>query len=310
MNFTYLTASKINDAAVHPAAFIEACENRYHSEIEKLAQTVCENKGIKVVMIAGPSGSGKTTTSKILTDYLAEKGISAQAVSLDDFYLPGELLPVLENGEVDIESVNSLDIELLREFLKEIIASGTAYMPKYTFGVQKRELNAIRVDVSGAGVLIVEGLHALNPLITDMLGSSIYKVYISVAEAITLQSGEKLSSKKIRFMRRAIRDEKFRNADLNATLKQWDNVLEGEEKYLYPNKCYADTVLATLHPYEIGVYKEHFIGLVQNADKNGEDYAYAAHIAEMIGEFNAVDAGYIPQNSLIREFIGDGKYSY
>ncbi len=311
MNSTINTVSKINNQALNPQEFIKFCEDNYHNEIKELADTIFKNRDIKVVMIAGPSGSGKTTTAAILKEYLKNVGISATTVSLDDFYLPFDELPILENGEADTESVDSLDIPLIQKCLSSVILTGEAKWPKFDFKKKIRIDNANYVDIRSGGIIIVEGLHALNPVIIKMLDSkNIYKVYISVSDSVYNDAGEEvLSSKKVRFIRRTLRDEKFRNSDINVTLGMWPQVLNGEEHYLYPFKPYADKIIVTLHPYELCVYKNHFEQMVHSADKNHPVYEYATIVLNGLQGFSSISPDLVPLNSLIREFIGDGIFN-
>lgn len=305
------TVSEINRAAQNARTFINECEKNYHEEIMELARYICKNKHIKIIMIAGPSGSGKTTTAHILKEYIKDTGVNARTVSLDNFYLDRESLPVLASGEADTESVNSLDLNCIQKSLLEIIKNGMGFLPRYDFKIGKRIENAEKIDIRDGGIIIVEGLHALNPVITDMLPrESLYKIYISVSAGIFDNGGNAvLSSRKIRFIRRTLRDEKFRNADINTTMKMWPLVISGEENYLYPFKPCADKVLVTLHPYELCVYKGCFLEMMETAERENPLYSYAEKIASVLRQLCSIDASAVPYGSLIREFIGGGKYN-
>lgn len=294
----------------NPKSFIEECEEAYHNEIRGIVNHIVGNKHLKIIMLAGPSGSGKTTTAHILRKHLDDNGVHTQVVSLDDFYKNRDALPVI-NGRTDAESVYALDLVELKFCLSKIAAFGKCNIPVFDFTTGKSIKAAQTIDISDDGVLIVEGLHALNPVITENLSKeTLYKIYISVNNSINSSIGkELLSSRKIRLMRRAIRDERARGADITKTLKMWTQVVEGEEKYLYPYKKQADKILITLHPYEPCLYKEHFLQMMATVDKNAENYAYANSVVAALRNFEEINSDLIPENSLIREFIGGGKYN-
>lgn len=291
--------------------FIIECEKEYIDGIFTAAKEIADNDDIKIVSLAGPSGSGKTTSAHILADRLCELGETTIIVSLDDFYFSGDNLPILKNGKRDIESVNALDSGLIKECLNEIILYGKTMLPKYDFKTKTSHKKAKSVDIGNRGIVIVEGLHALNPVITDLVPrENIYKIYVSVNEGILDDNGKKLlSSRQIRLMRRAIRDENFRNSDINTTLTMWEDVVAGERKYLYCFKDTADFTLKTLHSFEPALYKKRFTQMLLELDKNHSGYDYFLKTVNGVSKFYELSHSLIPHNSLIREFIGDGKYN-
>ncbi len=291
----------------NPQEFIEKCEKAYLDRISLVSQIIADDDNIKIVAIAGPSGSGKTTTAHILREKLEALGEKTAVVSLDDFYLPREQLPVLPDGSLDIESVNSLDIKLIKKCFNEIIDNGKALLPRYDFKTRSRIENDIKVDIGNRGIVIVEGLHALNPVIADVVArKNIYKIYISVTTPIETESGEQLlSSRQIRLIRRTLRDERSRGATPTDTLLLWNNVFEGERKYLYCFKNTADVKLATLHAYELCVYKERFCKMRQSVSPKTPCYDSFIAAANVLERFEGIDSSLVPANSLIREFIGD-----
>lgn len=304
------TLNEINKMASEcPKEFIKLCNKEYLDNIINIARHIEADDDIKIVAIAGPSGSGKTTTAHILQDSLESLGESVAVVSLDDFYLPVGKLPILPDGSVDIESVNSLDISLIKDCFDGIIKYGKASLPHYDFKTKSRIQNAETLDVGSRGIVIVEGLHAMNPLISDLVArKNIFKIYISVNRSVEDQNGvQLLSSRQIRLVRRVLRDDRFRGSSATETLHLWNNVIDGERKYLYCFKDTADIQLVTFHPYELGVYRERFGKMRSTVNKNAPCYDYFIKTANALERFAAIDSALVPDNSLIREFIGDLK---
>ena len=302
------TLSEINRAIKEDAAgFIRKCENEYREEINEIAKRIADNDDIKIVAIAGPSASGKTTTAHILRKRLESLGEKTEVISLDDFYLPLGKIPLLPDGNRDIESVRALDIPCIEKAFKSIIKTGSAILPKFDFLTKTRVKNAGRVDIGERGIVIVEGLHALNPVITDLVNKkNIIKIYISVNVPIENESGEQiLSSRQIRLARRILRDERFRGASAKETLFLWNKVVEGEGKYLYCFKNTADIKLTTLHSFEPCVYREPFCRMRSSVDSGTPCYEYFIRTVNVLEQFCAITTESIPDDSLIREFIGN-----
>ena len=306
------TLQTINEYALNdPAGLVEKAENHYDREITETAQRIADDDSLKIVAIAGPSASGKTTTAHILSEKLQNLGEQTEVVSLDDFYLPTEQLPLTEDGKYDIESVNALDKALMKKCFGEIISTGRTELPKYNFAEKRRILSARSIDISGRGIVIVEGLHALNPVITDLVPrKNIFKAYISVNRSVFDDNGDVLlTSRQIRLMRRVLRDRIFRGSSVNETLALWKGVVEGEKKYLYCFKDTADVLIKTLHIYEPCLYRNDFCALCDETQNITDCRDYFLKTAEAVRKFVPLDEALIPHNSLIREFIGEGKYN-
>lgn len=300
---------QINKAAKSPELFVKNAEKNYLREVYSAAERIADNDNIKIVALAGPSASGKTTTAHILCERLAKIGEKTTVVSLDDFYLPPENLPVLPDGRKDFESVNSLNIELINKCFNEIITVGKTMLPRFDFITKKSIPNDRLCDITDNGIVIVEGLHALNPLITDLVPrENIFKAYISVNCSIEDNFGEQLlSSRQIRLVRRTLRDRVFRGSSVNDTLKLWNGVVEGERKYLYCFKNTADAQIRTLHVYEPCIYRDDFIKLKDEISKDSVCYEYFMRTLNAMEKFSPLSAEFVPEKSLIREFIGDKK---
>ena len=305
------TLQVINDFALNsPRELIARAERHYDRELSDIAKRISEDDDIKIVALAGPSASGKTTTAHILREKLRELDEETEIISLDDFYLPIDSLPLLEDGTRDIESVNALDIPLINKCFNEIIRTGKTVLPKFKFSTKERIINAREIDLSGRGIAIVEGLHALNPLITDLVPSkNIFKAYISVNRGIVNEDGSRLlSSRQIRLARRVLRDRTFRGTPVNETLSLWQGVVEGEEKYLYCFKETADVQIKTLHIYEPCLYRNEILSLKDEISEDTPLKDYFLKTAAALEHFVPIDISLVPPDSLITEFVGNGKY--
>lgn len=307
------TVRAINNAVKRDLkGFIAECEKEYHDQIESIAASVCENGAVSVIMLAGPSASGKTTTAHILRDKLTEKGRATQVISLDNFYLTADSpkMPILENGRLDFESVYSLDLDEIRLCINSITKDGFYDMPIFDFISRSRKSQRAHIDVRGGGIVIIEGLHALNPLMLQGIDpATVYKIYISVNTPLINDNGTKaLSSRQIRLIRRSCRDRIYRGADLYHTLKFWTAVVEGERKYLYIHKDTADIQISTLHSYELCVLRNAFLEMVENLESEAENYEYVMSAAKVIENMVSLSEEVVPWDSLIREFTKGGKY--
>lgn len=306
------TVSQINKALEFNATdFVVSTENEYHNQIKKIADSVVENRSIGVIMLAGPSGSGKTTTAHILRDCLRDAGLHTEVVSLDNFYLESSdpRMPLLPNGRPDFESVYSLDIHEIRRCIKSITEDKECDIPIFDFVSRSRKDSRIHLDI-GDGIVIIEGLHALNPLLLEGANKqNVLKIYISVNTPVLNDDGSVLlTSRQIRLIRRSLRDNLYRGSDIYHTLKLWTSVVEGEAKYLYAHKDSADIKITTLHPYELAVFRDTFLKMTENLDASIENYDYVMRTREGIKGFVSVSENIVPWDSLIREFIPGGKY--
>ncbi len=305
------TVDFINDSVKSNVKdFISFCEDRYHDEIRGLAREIKENGKKKIIMIAGPSGSGKTTTAKILRDYLDKLSIHTSVISLDDFYLNREDAPRDEEGKPDFETVHSLDIPEIERCFDDLLKSGSCVMPLFDFEKGKRKPDGHIVSIRDGGIIIVEGLHALNPLLTSRLPSdSVFKIYISVNESLVDSEGKVvLSSRQMRLVRRMSRDDIYRGTAPQQTFDMWESVIKGEEKFLYCFKPTADKQIFTLHYYEPCIFRDRVLRLLSAISPQSEDYYYVQNTINGLKKFRSVDSVLVPQDSLLREFIHGGKY--
>ncbi len=307
------TVSYINDAIIKDAKdFVQRCDRIYHNKLDALAQRLKENKNIKIVMIAGPSGSGKTTTSHLLSDTLKNKGITAQILSLDNFYLNREQLPLNDDGTYDVETVYSLDLKLLEGCLSQLIEKKSCKAPVFDFNTSSRSDKTLDITLKDNGLLIVEGLHALNPLLYEKLPkNAVFKLFISVASDVLSNDGSVLlSGEQMRFCRRMTRDSIYRNSTPSNTIKMWRDVCQGEKKWIVPFINEADETIDTYHAYENCLFRTRSLEMLCDLSKGLRDSIYVDKIADGIKLFEKLDINILPQDSLLREFVEGGKFEH
>ena len=295
----------IQEKAKNPGTFVEQCEGRYNRIIENIAKQVAENEKIEIIMLAGPSSAGKTTTAKKIREALKNNGINSYAISLDDFYLNNCDAPRFPDGTPDFETVHALDIPFFYEVMEQILETGEADIPEFDFltGKRKKEFNHIKIN--DREVIIVEGLHALNPIITkDLPNNRLLKIYINVSSRIYDNNKEIILNKRnMRFIRRLVRDYNFRGNSVERTLEMWVTVRYGEDTYLFPYRHNADIKINTVHLYETCVLKETAIKLLSQVGKESSFYKESQRLIRNLERFPDLDKAYIPENSLLREFV-------
>ena len=257
-------------------------------------------------MLAGPSSSGKTTTASLLSKGIEFMGGRAYTVSLDDFYFPHSVgYPLDEEGKPDYECVEALDIELIHLCLGELLRKGKSSLPVFNFKTGERLNNAKQIMLEENDVIIVEGLHALNPVITDTLDEqSLFKVYVSVSSRVYEDDGSVMLSKRdLRFVRRMVRDYSFRSTSVERTFEVWESVMRGEDKYLFPFENLADIKVNSFHPCEPCVLAGRACALLEHAFSGiyGEK---ASLLKNKLDLFKNIDYSILPKDSLLREFTG------
>lgn len=292
----------INTAAENPASFANHCEIEYESRVIAAA-TESHASGCKVVMLTGPSASGKTTTANKLANALKRTGTHSVVVSLDNFYRNIDDYPRLPDGGKDYENVNALDVDEIHRCLLALITKGAADFPEFDFKEERRKENVMRIELQG-GVVIVEGIHALNPLLTDVLPKgSVYKIYAGLREEYSYSGQRFLPTRDIRMARRMVRDNKFRGHSLAKTINMWPSVCDGEDLYIKAFKPHADLLLDTSFSYEICVLAPFVTELRGKlAGETGGDVL--DDLADRFMRCTPLPESLIPPGSMLREFIG------
>ena len=300
-DISYINSEFSRDAA----GFIAACEREFHDRVTEAALNA-KAAGARIVMLAGPSSSGKTTTASIIDETLEREGGRAYVVSLDDFYLNRGEGPKLPDGSDDYESVWALDVPLIGDSLSRLIRNGRAALPLFDFTTGTRRAERMQIRLKKNDMLIIEGLHALNPVITDGLPpEDLALLYISVSSRIVAENNIYLNKRDLRFVRRMIRDYRFRASSPEHTFRLWRNVLTGEDMYLFPYEDRAQFRINSLHPYEPCVFAPKAISLLQTVPEGSPFRKNALLLAEKLSGFARADSAVVPENSLLQEFLGE-----
>ena len=299
------TVESINSSARHdPDGFVRQSTKNYLNAVEKAAKSVLENKK-KIVMLAGPSSSGKTTTAGILSGFIEKNGKEAKIISLDDFYLASlDLYPLNSDGSYNFESIHSLDLPLINSCFMSIIENGEAELPVFDFTNHSRSPHTNHIELDNDSVIIVEGIHGLNPLISfgndDEFAA---RLYVSVSSRVYDDDKVLLSKRNMRFIRRLVRDSFFRATPAFDTFAIWNSVMAGENKYIFPFRSYADIKLDSFHPCEPGLLAGDALKLLDTVrgtqfEETAKDYC------RILNCFEAIDRQSLTPDSLLCEFLG------
>lgn len=290
---------------------IRLSEAYYNSQISKIADKIYENsKNIKVVLIAGPSSSGKTTTSKKLEVYLRSKGLVPHQISIDDYFVNREDTPRDENGELDFESIDALDVDLFNKQLLSLLDGEKVLLPQYNFVLGKREYKNKWLKLGENDIIIIEGLHALNDTMTMSIDSkNKFKIYISPLTQLNIDNHNYIRTTDTRKLRRIVRDNKYRGHSASDTLKMWSKIKRGEEKYIFPYQDNVDEIINSALVYEIGVLKTYVEPLLFSVTEDDPMYPEALRLINFLRNFLPIPSDDVPSDSILREFIGGSVFN-
>ena len=295
--------SLINAASTDKGSFIRHCEFEYESRVYAAAKEIVAADR-HVVMLTGPSGSGKTTTSNKIAEKLRTMGKKAQVLSMDDFYKNPEDYPRLADGTKDYENVHAVDIPLMNECLNQIITTGKTILPKFDFKTEHRIENATPLDI-GDGFVIVEGIHALNPVVLDGLDrNQVFTIYAGLREEYSHQGQRVIPTRDLRLVRRMIRDHKYRGHSPQKTISMWGSVCEGEDKYIKPFKPNADLLLDTSFSCEILVANSALKNLSHDLDDGTAESQRFEQLLKAFSNCDFIREGDLPSSSMLKEFYG------
>ena len=307
------TVGDFNQAidANHATDVINISEALQEKKIAKIAEEIANRKGVKLVLLAGPSSSGKTTSCKRLSIQLAVNGLKPLQISLDDYFVDREKTPKDASGEYDYESIYALDLDLINEQFNALFRGEEVELPKYDFQSGKSKKSGNRLKMTDNNVLVVEGIHALNPELTAHIPQEqIFRVYASALTTILLDNHNYIPTTDNRLLRRIIRDYKYRGVSAQETIHRWPSVRAGENKWIFPFQENADAMLNTAMLYELAVIKTQAEPLLQQVPENCEEYAEAYRLLKFLKYFKGIPYNNLPPTSLLREFLGGSSFHY
>lgn len=290
---------------------INISEALQEKKIAKIAEEIASRKGVKLVLLAGPSSSGKTTSCKRLSIQLAVNGLKPLQISLDDYFVDREKTPKDASGEYDYESIYALDLDLINEQFNALFRGEEVELPKYDFQSGKSKKSGNKLKMNDNNVLVVEGIHALNPELTAHIPQEqIFRVYASALTTILLDNHNYIPTTDNRLLRRIIRDYKYRGVSAQETIHRWPSVRAGENKWIFPFQENADAMLNTAMLYELAVIKTQAEPLLQQVPENCEEYAEAYRLLKFLKYFKGIPYNNLPPTSLLREFLGGSSFHY
>ena len=307
------TVGDFNQAidANHSTDIINISEALQEKKIAKIAEEIASRKGVKLVLLAGPSSSGKTTSCKRLSIQLAVNGLKPLQISLDDYFVDREKTPKDASGEYDYESIYALDLDLINEQFNALSRGEEVELPKYDFQSGKSKKSGNKLKMNDNNVLVVEGIHALNPELTAHIPQEqIFRVYASALTTILLDNHNYIPTTDNRLLRRIIRDYKYRGVSAQETIHRWPSVRAGENKWIFPFQENADAMLNTAMLYELAVIKTQAEPLLQQVPENCEEYAEAYRLLKFLKYFKGIPYNNLPPTSLLREFLGGSSFHY
>lgn len=297
--------------AGHATDVINISEALQEKKIAQIAEQIAARPGVKLVLLAGPSSSGKTTSCKRLSIQLAVNGLKPLQISLDDYFVDRERTPKDENGEYDYESIYALDLQKINDQFNALFRGEEVELPKYDFQSGKSKKSGQRFKMNDNNVLVVEGIHALNPELTAQIpNEQIFRVYASALTTILLDNHNYIPTTDNRLLRRIIRDYKYRGVSAQDTIHRWPSVRAGENKWIFPFQENADAMLNTAMLYELAVLKMQAEPLLEQVPENCDEYAEAYRLLKFLKYFKGIPFNNLPPTSLLREFLGGSSFHY
>ena len=286
-------------------------EALHEKKIAKIADNIAKNKNIKMVLIAGPSSSGKTTFAQRLGIQLKLNRIKPVTISVDNYFVERKDTPRDENGEYDFECLEAIDLELFNDHLTRLLNGEEVEMPEFDFFDGTKRYNGKKLKLEKDEVLVIEGIHCLNDKLTSKIpAEQKYKIYISALTVLNLDRFNRISTTDTRLIRRIVRDYQFRGYSAKHTIASWNKVNEGEKKNIFPFQEESNFIFNTSLVYEIGALKPIIMPLLKEITKEDPEYAEASRLMNMLKYFEEIPKEYVPNNSLLKEFLGGGDFKY
>jgi len=290
---------------------IQVSEALQEKKIARIADEIAQRRGIRMVLIAGPSSSGKTTTCKRLSVQLAVNGIKPIGISLDDYFVNREQTPRDERGDYDFEHLHALNLQLLNEQMNALFKGEEVELPRYNFQQGKSEWSGRRLQLHEDEVLVVEGIHALNPeLMAQVPQEQVYRVYASALTTLLLDNHNYIPTTDNRLLRRIIRDYKYRGVSAQETIRRWPSVRAGENRWIFPFQENADAMFNTAMLFELAVIKRQAEPLLEQVHENVPEHAEAYRLLKFLRYIKPIPETQIPPTSLLREFLGGSSFQY
>lgn len=290
---------------------IQISEALQEKKIASIADEIASRKSVKVVLIAGPSSSGKTTTCKRLSVQLAVNGIKPIGISLDDYFLDREKTPRDEKGDFDFEHLHALNLPLFNDQLNALLNGEEVELPRYDFHTGRSLMSGKHLKLEGNEVLVIEGIHALNPELTaNVPQDQIFRVYASALTTILLDAHNYIPTTDNRLLRRIIRDHKYRGVSAQETIRRWPSVRKGENRWIFPFQENADQMFNTAMIFELAVIKSQAEPLLEQVPENCDEYAEAYRLRKFLSYIKPIPDDQIPPTSLLREFLGGSSFEY
>ena len=307
------TVGDFNNAVAtdHSIDLINISEALQEKKIAHIADEIAKRKGVKLILLAGPSSSGKTTTCKRLSIQLIANGLRPLQISLDDYFVDRELSPRDEKGDYDFESIHALNLKLINEQFNALFHGEEVELPRYDFPTGKSVKSGNMLKMEDNNVLVVEGIHALNPELTAQIPEELkYRVYVSALTTILLDDHNYIPTTDNRLLRRIIRDYKYRGVDARETIRRWPSVRAGENKWIFPFQENADVMFNSAMLFELAVIKQQAEPLLEQVPENCPEYSEAYRLLKFLKYIKPIPNTDIPPTSLLREFLGGSSFKY
>jgi len=291
---------------------IKISEALHEKKVAEIANLISLRRDeVKVVLVAGPSSSGKTTFSKRLGVQLAVNGLWPHMISVDDYFVDREKTPKNEKGEYDFEALEAIDVEFMNRQLLELMEGKEVEIPRFDFQTGQRSFNGHRLQLGKGDILIIEGIHCLNPrLIPRIPAGSTFRIFLSALTQVSIDEQTYISTSDNRLIRRMIRDSKYRGYPARETIRRWPMVRRGEEQNIFPFQENADVMFNSATLYELAVLKKYAVPLLQSVSENQEEYSESTRLLKFLYYFKPLDDAEIPPTSLLREFLGGSSFVY
>lgn len=290
---------------------IKVAEAMQEKRISQIAEAIAHRSGVRVVLVAGPSSSGKTTFSKRLSVQLMTCGLMPRLISLDDYFVDRDHTPRDASGDYDYEHIEALDLDLFHQQLNELLQGGEVELPRYDFTTGKSVPSGTKISLGENSVLIMEGIHALNPLMSEGIpAESIFRVYVSALTSIKLDDHNYIPTTDNRLIRRIVRDSNYRGTSARQTIARWPSVRRGEDRWIFPYQENADAMFNSAMFYELAVLRGYALPLLEAVHEDCDEHVTAKALADFLRYFEPLSADELPPTSLLREFLGGSSFTY